>query len=241
LWNLDGDVRIRKLLLCDDGVVIMLLDTTIPLSPIDSTAGSDQDLLGLGYASLTPSPPRQYLACYSLYGVRLAIVESSVSISYLACPSRGSLVVCGLRDGTAVFRSSYTLEIIYSFRPHDRCLTSVIASGGRCLIPEPESAAILCIKFGPNPTRPSLMCVSTSSGALYVKALPDFIKWERGCYQSALSHIVNVPYQAVKGTLQQAHLAATDAAGTLASNAKSFADEALAKVRSIPPLPPPLC
>ena len=67
-------------------------------------------------------------------------------------------------------------------------------------------------------------------GELYVKPLPDFIRWERGRVPSALAQIVNAPLQAVRGTIQQAtSLGAwtTEQAGALAHNAKSFADETL--------------
>ena len=92
--------------------------------------------------------------------------------------------------------------------------------------PEPFEAAIRCVAVGPNARRPSIIVATTASGAIYVRALPDYIKWEKTRAVSALSQFVSGPMQAVKGTIMQA----SDAAGALATNAKSFAGEALAKV-----------
>ena len=63
--------------------------------------------------------------------------------------------------------------------------------------------AIICVRVGPSPDTPSLLCVTSAHGALYVRPLPDFVRWERTRIPSALSQLVNVPIQAVRGTILQ--------------------------------------
>lgn len=62
--------------------------------------------------------------------------------------------------------------------------------------------AILCVRAGPSPDTPSVLCISAASGALYVRPLPDFVRWERTRIPSALSQLVNAPIQAVRGSIQ---------------------------------------
>ena len=62
--------------------------------------------------------------------------------------------------------------------------------------------AILCVRAGPSPETPSVLCISAASGALYIRPLPDFVRWERTRIPSALSQLVNAPIQAVRGTIQ---------------------------------------
>lgn len=231
LWRIQDAVKIRKLLLCDDGLMIMHVE-------VAENAQSDGDLLGLNQFS--PQIPgttltRHYLAVYTLHGTRVGMIQLQSPNTFLSCPARKSVVISGHRDGSVMFLCSYTLQLLYEFRPHAKCLTCVVAGGGRgsVVVPEPELAAVLSVRVGPDLNNPTMVCVSTSSGSLYVRALPDFIRWDKTRMQSTLSQIVNAPIQAVRGTLQQAqHLGAvaTDAAGVLASNAKSFADETFAKV-----------
>ena len=232
LWHIQDAVKIRRVLLCDDGLIAMHIEVT-------QSAHSDGegDLLGMSQFQPKSSPliTRHFLAVYTLHGIRTGILQLPSPITCLSCPGRGGVIISGHRDGAVFFLCTYTLQLLYEFRPHERCLTCVVSGGGRgsVVVPEPEHAAVLSVRVGPSLQTPSIVCVSTSSGALYVRALPDFIRWDRIRSQSTLAQIVNAPMQAVRGTLQQAqHLGAvaTDAAGVLASNAKSFADEALAKV-----------
>jgi hypothetical protein len=237
LWDLSDEVIIKRICLCDDGIFIIQVEVLSPVAVVSSDEG---DLLGLHVAG--PSAPsssalkqisQHFLVSYSLQGTRLAVHPLQTPTTFLSCPGRGNILILGHRDGRVSFVSSFTLELIYQWFPHDRCLTTILHSkggGNGVIIPEPEHAAVISVRIGPNVSRPAVMTVSTSSGALYIRALPDFIKWEKGIYQSTLSQIVNAPFQAVKGTLQQAHLVAADAAGVLASNAKSFADETFARV-----------
>jgi hypothetical protein len=231
LWRIQDAVKIRKLLLCDDGLIIMHVEVT-------ENAQNDGDLLGLSQFSpqkSTAMTTRHFLAVYTLHGARVGLLQLHSPNTFLSCPGRNSVVISGHRDGSVLFLSAYTLQLLYEFRPHEKCLTCVVAGGGRgsVVVPEPENAAVLCVRLGPDLVNPTVVCVSTSSGALYVRALPDFIKWDKGRMQSTLAQIVNAPIQAVRGALQTTqHLSAvaTDAAGVLASNAKSFADETFAKV-----------
>ena len=63
--------------------------------------------------------------------------------------------------------------------------------------------AIICVRAGPSPETPSLLCITSACGALYVRPLPDFVRWERTRIPSALSQLVNAPIQAVRGTILQ--------------------------------------
>jgi hypothetical protein len=235
LWDLKDDVIIKRISLCDDGIFIIQVE-------VITRSSTDEDLLGLNMTTppLSSSSSgggamsQHFLVSYSLQGVRLSVYPLQTPITFLSSPGHGNILILGHRDGRVSFVSSFTLELIYQWFPHDRCLTSILqykGGGNGVIIPEPEHAAVIAVRIGPNIRRPAVMTVSTSSGALYIRALPDFIKWEKGIYQSTLSQIVNAPFQAVKGTLQQAHLVAADAAGVIASNAKSFADETFARVR----------
>jgi hypothetical protein len=78
--------------------------------------------------------------------------------------------------------------------------------------------------------------VTSAAGYLYVKALPDFVRWERTRTPSALAQLVTAPLQAVRGTIQQAqHLGtyASETYGVLRDNAKSFVDETLGELKKV--------
>jgi hypothetical protein len=85
------------------------------------------------------------------------------------------------------------------------------------------------VRLGPNPEAPAVICVSAASGALYLRPLPDFVKWERTRVPSALTALVSAPMAAVRGTIMQAQTIAAEAAGVLAENAKTFVAEKLTK------------
>ena len=89
--------------------------------------------------------------------------------------------------------------------------------------------AIICVRLGPNPEAPALIIVSSANGALYLRPLPDFVKWERTRVPSALTALVSAPMAAVRGTIMQAQTIAAEAAGVLAENAKTFVTEKLTK------------
>jgi hypothetical protein len=71
---------------------------------------------------------------------------------------------------------------------------------------------------------------------LFFKALPDFVRWERTRCPTALQQLVQAPLQAVRGTIHKAqNIGAwtTEQAGTLAQNAKLFADDAIGELKKV--------
>ena len=96
-----------------------------------------------------------------------------------------------------------------------------------------DTTAIISISVGPNRLAPTVICVTTEAGNLYLKALPDFIKWEKQRSPSALAQFAAVPLQAVKGTLIQAQNWTAETAGVFAQNAKNLADEALSELKKV--------
>mmetsp|Transcript_32207 Transcript_32207/g.44173 ORF Transcript_32207/g.44173 Transcript_32207/m.44173 type:complete len:1891 (+) Transcript_32207:3429-9101(+) len=87
------------------------------------------------------------------------------------------------------------------------------------------ASPVLCVRIGPNKQSPAVICVTTESGNIFFRALPDFYKWEKNRTPSALAQLAAVPLQAVKGTIQQAQNWTAETAGVLAQNAKSLAEE----------------
>jgi predicted nucleic acid binding AN1-type Zn finger protein len=90
-----------------------------------------------------------------------------------------------------------------------------------------DPSPIISISWGPHRDRPSIMCITTESGILYLKAFPDFMKWERNRIPTTLQQLTNVPIQAVKGTIIQAQNWTAETAGVLVQNARILADDAL--------------
>lgn len=176
------------------------------------------------------------------------ITSVTSPITFLAVPSRGSVAISGHEDGKVVFFDVRNLQLLYEFRPHDHSLTCIFSSVGGpssgsggmdrsgVVTPSPEQAPILAVRVGPSSALPAVVCVTTASGGFYVCALPDFVRWDKIRSQSTLAQLANVPMQVVRGSLQQAQnlsILASDNAGQFALNAKSYADDAFAKVSSM--------
>lgn len=96
-----------------------------------------------------------------------------------------------------------------------------------------EVSPVISISLGPNRASPTVVCVMTEAGHLYLKALPDFVRWERVRTPSTLQQLASVPMQAVKGTLMQAQNWTAETAGVLVQNARSLADDALGELRKV--------
>jgi hypothetical protein len=96
-----------------------------------------------------------------------------------------------------------------------------------------EASPVISVAFGPSRGAPAVICVMTEAGHLYLKALPDFVRWERVRMPSTLQQLASVPMQAVKGTLMQAQNWTTETAGVLAQNARSLADDAMGELRKV--------
>lgn len=187
---------------------------------------------------------RSYLASYTIAGVLTGLVEMESEVSFLSCPGRGSVICSGDNDGSVRLFSVHKLAVLWFSQPHRVFVRSVTTND----IPfkqtgpsagsqgsnesDPEASPILAIVIGPDVDHPAVMCVSSLCGALYIFPLLDFVKWERSRSVSALSQMVTVPMAVVKGSLQQAQAWTSDAAGVLATNAKSISDEALKKINT---------
>mmetsp|Transcript_24150 Transcript_24150/g.53707 ORF Transcript_24150/g.53707 Transcript_24150/m.53707 type:complete len:471 (-) Transcript_24150:206-1618(-) len=89
---------------------------------------------------------------------------------------------------------------------------------------------IISVSLGPDASAPAVIVAVSEDGHLYVKPLPDFVRWERGRTPSALQ-LAAAPLLAVKGTLLQAQSWTAETAGVLAQNARSLADDALLELR----------
>jgi hypothetical protein len=228
LWRNRCEVDIKRLLLVDDGFIVLYVESGTRFPNV-------RTIHSLG---TTSSDNFRYLILISLMGRIVRIVECLESITFLSCPSRNDLLVCGFMDGLVSFLSTFTLETLFQFSPHECCLASDIKVGSRDEAPRFQTptrgASITSIRLGPNLKRPTLVSITSATGGFYIRALPDFVQWQRTLQQSGLAQIVQAPMQAVKETIHQAqHLSmvASDAATAMASNAKSFADETLSKVQ----------
>ena len=71
--------------------------------------------------------------------------------------------------------------------------------------------------------------VTSLSSAVYIKALPDFITWEKRRSPSTLLQIANAPLQAFRGTIQNAQTWTSDTA----FNLKSFASDAIEEAQEL--------
>ena len=183
-----------------------------------------------------------YLLSYALQGVRTGRVRVASPVTFLGSPDRGmDVVAAGHEDGRVTLYRASDLVALYSFVPHLDCVAQ--AAPGHAQPPRTDAdgggksgsggggahTAVLCVRLGPSPEAPALICVSDASGALYLRPLPDFVRWERTRVPSALSALVSAPMAAVRGTIMQAQTIAAEAAGVLAENAKSFMAEKLTK------------
>jgi len=96
-----------------------------------------------------------------------------------------------------------------------------------------EASAVISVSIGPNHSAPTVICVVTESGRMYLQPLPDFVRWERIRTPSALQQLASVPLQAVKGTILQAQNWTAETAGVFVQNARSLADDALGELRKM--------
>lgn len=175
----------------------------------------------------------KYLALFTLMGNLVRIVLCEEPITYLSNPNRDNVTLCGFSDGMVAFLCTYTLECFYSFFPHESCLSSDIRNMSVEENLSTRCSPITSIRLGPNVQFPTVVTITSSSGGLYVRALPDFVKCQKSLNRGSVAQFVQAPIQAVKETLSHAHhysQVASDAANSFASNAKSFAGETLSKV-----------
>lgn len=201
-----------------------------------------------------------WLLSYTLAGIRTAIKEQHNALTHLSCPARGEVIVTGHNDGSVLFHRYLDLVPLYSFYPHLhsvrmelKLVPSISKPSTRSSVnsqfnakeetrfekfnEEIHPSPVIAVAVGPNAAFPALICVTTAAGDVFLKALPDFVKWERFRSPSALAQLANVPLQAVRGTIQQAqniHVWTTETAGVIAQNARNFADDALEELKKVP-------
>ena len=187
----------RQIICCDDGYLIV-------------------HLIG--------SKEAEMLVAYSLSGRKTGVVAypTECGVCNLTCPDRGSVVISGHQDGSVYFYRPCDLLRIGKLVPHLSCVLHRFSPGQdksstRRLTKPMMSSPIICVRCGPNPAAPAVITMSTASGALYFRPLPDFISWERNRSPSLVARIVSAPTQVVKDV--QNHVQ------NLADWTKSFVEE----------------
>jgi hypothetical protein len=194
------------------------------------------------------------LVSYSLLGECTGSVTTDSSVTFLNCPDNGDVVISGHSDGSVCFFRSQNLVLLYTFAPYLKCVhqslnlplqkerlkeSQKFATSTLNNYDENQtnlsvaSSPVLTVTIGPNRAFPALIVVTTISGCIFFKALPDFVKWERGRSPSALAQLASVPLQAVRGSLQQAHNWTAETAGVLAQNARVLADDAIGELKKV--------
>jgi len=177
---------------------------------------------------------RHFLVVHALSGTRVKIIPCLSEVTFLDCPAHGDVAISGHADGSVYVYEANSLQVIYAFCPP---LFSLPQNGSIGLESfDDGNAAVLCVRVGPDARRPAMLTVSTLGGELYVKSLPDYIRWEKANSPSALAQVVNAPIKAVRTALQNAStLSSTisENAGVLAHNVKGSVEDALGSVGSI--------
>ena len=206
-----GVTSVRKVSVCNDGVILLHLEYKLPNEPVE-----------------------HYLAAQSLGGSRIKLLYCELPVTFLDCPTHGNIAISGHTDGCVYVYDSQSLQVLYGMCAPLFCFSQDAQTrqmgheGQNC-----DGTAVVCVKVGPNPRYPAMLTVSTADGALYVKPLPDYMKWERIVSPSALSQVVNAPIKAVRSALQNASTLSSsvaDNAGVFAHNVKDTVDDAIGKL-----------
>lgn len=176
---------IRGMHLCDDGYVVLQVESK----------------------SASSISPCSNLLVYTLGGRKVGhwAGEWGCSITTLSIPNRGSVICTGHLDGSVRIFRTYDLCLLYVGLPHAQC----------CMPPphlsKPTSnrmggAAIISIAFGGGSLScPTLMVMTSVSGDVYLRGLPDLIRWERNRSLSLIGRIAQTVHSnAVKTTISQA-------------------------------------
>jgi hypothetical protein len=203
------------------------------------------------------------LLAYTISGQQVGIIQSLSGITALSCPDHGEIVISGHRDGSVMFYQVQNLAMLYKLDPSSYCVqynlalpgskasssnTTASLKGQKNPVNDytsnndsafqgtkrtGDNSAVIAISLGPNRFAPAVVCISTEAGNVFIKAMPDFIKWEKNRSPSAFAQLASVPLQAVKGTLIQAQNWTAETAGVFAQNAKTFADDAISELKKV--------
>ena len=174
-----------------------------------------------------------YLASFTLSGIRTGVVKCNSPITFLSCCSPGrnnNVLAVGYHDGSVEFNLVSSVEQLFSFTPHMSCAhyenepafvyrAFVGSSSGNSSV-EGFSNAILHIAVNL-----SVISVTSMSGNMFLKALPDFVRFERERTSTSFQKLVSHPMQ----TVQQHAQNISDAAGSL----KITIDEAIGELKKV--------
>lgn len=159
-----------------------------------------------------------FITTFTLSGIRTGVYKCGASVTYMTCHQRGQVALVGLSNGSVELLSSASAELLYSFTPHMSCARR---EGERASsIDSSESNAVNHIAVGQ-----SVIVVTSVSGNMFCRALPDFVKYEKYRTASSLSKLVNNPLQ----TVQQHAQTLSDAASSL----KVHIDESIGELRKV--------
>lgn len=179
------------------------------------------------------STSKHFLAVHALSGTRLKLIPCMSDVTFLDIPAHGDVAISGHADGCVYLYEATSLQVLYACCPP---LFSIPQNGSIDSEIVDGNSTVLSAKVGPDARFPAMLTVATQGGELYVKSLPDFIRWEKINSPSALSQVVNAPIKAVRTALQNAStLSSTigENAGVLAHNVKGSMEDALGSVGNI--------
>ena len=162
-------------------------------------------------------------------------------VTYMTMPAHSGYLLTGHENGTVCVWSALNLALLYTCAPHETFqrytpTASPLASPGSSssnAAPQPKvsPSPILHVTLGPNPSAPIVMAISTLSGQLYVRPLPDFLTVERTKGILSLAQLVSAPLTQLTKTTSQVANWTSDTATVAAQNAKQMADEAYVELR----------
>ena len=259
VFSIERDEKIRVIALSETALAGCLPEDIFQIEYI-ALSNSNGVIIVCGSnrtAAAATSNPNSTIASFALGGNLSSLIQLHSIATICKCPGNGDAVVVGFFDGSVYFFESDSLNSIFVFTPHKdynyceyktQIVTNSLedvnfpgdsvgdsgATGDTSVGSDDREVgrhAVLDICFGPNPLFPSLFATASISGAVYVKALPDFIAWERIRTPSVMEKIANAPLQAFRGTIQHAQTSLADTAFNLKSLASDAMEEATELVK----------
>lgn len=200
----DTNLSVRRVALCNDGIIVVHIEERLA----DHSA-------------------RHTIEAFGLSGCSISLVPAPSPPTFLSCPAHDDVVVTGYQDGTVNILRSQNLDTLYILAPHISCLqlgwAGAAAVSARPFPSAPQSSPVLSVRLGPNPERPTLLVATCASGDVFIRALPDFVKWEKSNNPSTLVNLVSAPLEAVRTGVREA----TQTIHKISANALNLKDEAL--------------